>query len=331
MGSSTLPSRTPWFALGVLLVGLVAWAVGAFYSLRVNPEIRFWSSVASIETAYADKLTVERGAKTIVIGGSSCAFAIDGERLLEQYKLPVANFGLHAGMGPKVPALFASDSLRTGDTLIVALEPYNLTDSLDATSLATQFSFALGHWDWVTGEELGSRMASPLSALLALRPDGHHLFTLLGKILLRRPLYRYDLEQVEPSGWQRAAVHLPFEGPPEVGARLSEGARGFLGALRAWCDARGIRLAYSLPWAYSPAHARAAFQRKNARFLSQVAEFMPVLRDENLGADSVAEHFADTCWHLAERGALLRTDSFADQLQHWRVWTSEDLEKASGP
>jgi hypothetical protein len=101
----------------------------------------------------------------------------------------------------------------------------------------------------------------------------------------------------------------------------------YLRSLRDWCRDHEVRLAYSIPWGYTPPTELDQFRRENARFLLQVLEVIPVLRDPRLGAYSVREHFSDSVWHLTEEGAALRTDELARQLKDWDVWSRPELEQ----
>jgi hypothetical protein len=113
-------------------------------------------------------------------------------------------------------------------------------------------------------------------------------------ILRGRPLYRYNVEDASASGWMRTAVRFPLQGLPRHGPELSSDAERFLSSIRDLCAAKGVRIAYSLPWALVPHDEAIAFRRSNARFLAKVSRFIPVLRDDKLGAHSHADDFADT-------------------------------------
>ena len=150
--------------------------------------------------------------------------------------------------------------------------------------------------------------------------------TMLGKLARGQELYRYHIEEMRPSGFNQTPVRVEITGPPGHRVDIPSDTRSFLKSLRAWCDARRIRLAYSLPWGYTPGDRVEGFQARNIQFLLQVADIMPVLRDPRLGAYSVREQFADTAWHLDEAGSALRTDSFGEQLEAWSVWTTDELQ-----
>jgi hypothetical protein len=52
---------------------------------------------------------------------------------------------------------------------------------------------------------------------------------------------------------------------------------------------------------------------------------MPVLKDPQLGANTNSDLYADTVWHLTTPGAQLRTDSLAEAITNWDVWTADEL------
>lgn len=327
MPSSTSPSssRVPLLALGLLLTALAAWAGGVFYSLRLNPEVRFFTGMFRVQQAWTQRMEREKGHKIVVFGGSSAMFSIIGEQALKDHGLPVVNRGLSAGMDPQVVTLNALEGLKSGDTLVVAIEPGSLTMPVEATALSIQYSFAVGHPEWVQAPAVGVYRMPRLSALLALRPGSWHTFTLLGKLLHRQPLYRYRVADASVSGWNHTAVRLPLDGPPGHGPQLSADGRLLLAGLRDWCAQRGVKVIYSLPWAYVAAEKMESFQLSNRSFLIQVSDYLPVLKDPRLGAYAVKEDFSDTPWHLSDTGSVLRTAEFGAALKDWRIWTTKEL------
>jgi hypothetical protein len=116
-----------------------------------------------------------------------------------------------------------------------------------------QFSAAQRHLNWVLAPEFeGERTALP-SALCALRPGADHVFRHLGKFFGRQPSFRYRLADAgdNPSGWIQTQVRVPVRSPPGYPPNPHPQVRRFLQALRRQCEARGIRVLYSLPWAYA--------------------------------------------------------------------------------
>ena len=87
-----------------------------------------------------------------------------------------------------------------------------------------------------------------------------------------------------------------------------------------------MRVAYSLPWGYTPSNQIEQFRKYNAAFLEQIAEFIPVIKDPWLGADADAGHFADSSWHLNEEGSRLRTEELGRAVQRWNTWSVRELQ-----
>jgi hypothetical protein len=309
----------------LLLTAIVAWLGCIFYTVRLNPELKFYARAAAIKDQWAEKMTREHGPKVLIYGGSSCAFSINGEQMLDQFNLPTVNDGNAAGIGAAILSESVLGQVRPGDTLIVALEPGLLTEPLNPPALGIQFSFAVHHPEWVVHPVLHPASLNWFQALAALRPGGYHTVTLLGKIVSHKPLMRYQEKDLRPSGLWQTDVRVKITGPPGYGPRLSNDARTLLQALREWCGRHDVRLAYSLPWGYTPPEKIDSFQTENADFLLQVNEIMPVLKDTHLGAYTNSEHFADTAWHLTSTGSALRTDELGREIKNWDIWTAEEL------
>ena len=315
--SNRVKGRVPRVTAGLLLWAILIWGLAAVYTLHINPELRHFKGTYEIKKRWAEKMTAEHGAKLVVYGGSSCEFSLDGERLLERHGIPCVNLGRGAGMGMVVLTMAALEEARPGDTLIVALEPGLITDEPGFPALGAQFSVAVGHADWLRQPLAPVAAASWAEILLALRPGAYHVFTMLGKLAGGKELYRYKLEEMRASGFNQTPVRVEIAGPPGHGVRIPAASRAFLISLRERCRERNIRLAYSLPWGYTPPEAVDSFQADNLAFLEQMKTIMPVLKDPRLGAYTVREHFADTAWHLTEEGSALRTDEFGDQVKRW--------------
>jgi hypothetical protein len=329
MASSTSHSkrRVPRIALQLALAALVAWAAGAVYTLYWNPEMRFWSMAAQRKQSWAKKLTLEQTNKTLAVGGSSCAFSVDGQRLLRLHGIPTVNMGLGAGLGAKLLVEWTVEQTRPGDTLVIAFEPGLLTSEVDPTAFSLQFSYLLRSTRWIEGE-LEPHFPVVPASLLALRPGGYHVATLLGKVVQRRRLFRYESDDVHPDGLTQTPVRAS-DTTPGHNIHLSRSGRILLTSLRDWCRTNQVRVCYSLPWAWCAPEGVNAFRLRNAKFLLEVSEFLPVLEDRAVGAQTDHDLFADTSWHLNEHGVVLRTDALAEQLRDWRIWNTNELRSLS--
>lgn len=313
------PSRIPSLTLKLLLFAFLAGIAGAVYALFFNPEMAFWKAAAERKLAWVEEMRREHGRVIGVIGGSTTTFAIDADMLHREHGLPVANLGLHAGMGPDVCAGFGFAALKQGDTLIVSLEPALLGDTAGQTPLGAQFAYALGrpeiiNWDGTSApiERLGN--------VFRLQPGGYHVVTMLGKLALGKPPYRYRIEDARPGGLQTTAERRPFAAPMDTYAKpgrltLSNAGRTLLERVHHEADKRGIHAAYVMPWAYSPELSAAAQREVNRELLREIAEIMPVLPEEKIGVSSKISDFADSGQHLTWEAAKARSAAFAATLQ----------------
>lgn len=312
MHSPGIPRLALWLASIALLTSLA----GAAYTLWINPEVRFWKGAAQRKLDWCEKMRAKHGRVIGVVGGSSTTFAIDAASIEKNHGLPVANLGLHAGAGAEAIVGFGLAALQSGDTLIVSLEPGLLTGPIaDAPNLGTQIAYALGLPEMIRWDSAHPGPKLP-AELTRLQPGSDNLITMAGKILLGMPLYRYDPSNSLPGGLQVTDERRDFKtqdytdaSPPQID--LSEDARAFLTRLREECAERGIQVAYLLPWVYSPPQNAGSLRQAHNRFLNQVEQILPVLREEQYGVHEVRDDFADTSLHLTSTGSEKRTQKLA--------------------
>jgi hypothetical protein len=326
MRSSTSHSKShlPGLALGLLAVAILALVLSAWYSLRLNPEMRFFRHLCTVKLAWARAMDTN-AVKAVFLGGSSCGTSIDPDRLQRQHNLPSVNFGLGASMGPLVLSRAGLSVTRPGDTLVVALEPELLAGAAEPTPFAAQVSLASGHPEWL--EPLPDfPNHSLVRAAVALRPGGWHIFTLVGKVVMGRSLYRYATNEVHASGWHEVKSRMPVS-PRGSLAEVSPDGHALLASLRQWAGSHSNSICYSLPVFYEQPAAAESRRKANARWLISVIEHMPVLKDPRLGVDTNQMHFADTALHPTRAGAHQRTDELAAQLKAQSFWTAAELER----
>ncbi len=332
MASSTLPSertRLPRFALTLLVTAMGALALAAVYVSRINPEVRFQNGLWSIKRAAVARLrSVPRPDGVIVAtAGSSGMFGIDALRMQQTHGLPLANLAMGAGLGAGVLLESAASETRPGDTLLLVLEPFLLTEPQTPPSLGIQFSLACDHREWVTRPTFGQPRVPLPSAWLALRPGARHCVTMLAKLIARREPFRYRLADVDAGGLVRTDTRVTLAGPPPLADHLDPEAVKMLAALRDWGRARKVRIIYSLPWGCCPEAGLAEYRRQNAAYLRDVSRFLPVLKEPSLGAHSPAGDFADSVWHLNRETAVLHSDELAQALRANSFWTTEELDR----
>lgn len=328
MASSTSPSSQPGsrpaWALRLLAVALGTLLACVAYSLRANPEVQFFRAGDAVKQAWHRQLRAQHTNVAVIFGGSSCGTSIDARGLRDRHGLAVVNAGLGAGMGARVLSRYALELARPGDTLLVALEPALLTTPVDWEPLGVQFALAAGHRGILT-QEPWTRWPS---LLLDLRPGGAHALAMVGKLVTGQPLYRYDRSEWCEGGLHAVAARRPIAASPPDPRRLSPEGRRLLAELRDTARARGLRIAYVLPWEYCPPARMAEYRRRNLAFLREVSDILPVLREPSAGAHPVMADFADTDMHPIPDAARRRSDELAASLQTWSLWTTPALDTA---
>lgn len=312
------------WALRLLAVALGTLLACMAYSLWANPEVQFFCAGDAVKQAWHRQLRAQHTNVAVIFGGSSCGTSIDARGLRDRHGLAVVNAGFGAGMGARVLSRYALELVRPGDTLLVALEPALLTGPVHCEPLGVQFALAAGHRGILTREPW-TRWPS---LVLDLRPGGTHALAMLGKLVTGQPLYRYDRSEWSEGGLHEVAARRTVVAPPPIPHRLSPAGRRLLAELRDTARARGLRIAYVLPWEYCPPDRLAQYRRRNLAFAREVAEILPVLREPSAGSHPVMTDFADTEMHPTPDAARRRSDELAASLQAWNLWTTPALDTA---
>lgn len=312
MNSSTSRSKH----LFAILLGslIVSYGIGAAYTIWVNPEIRFWKKAYSVKLAHARELDATGKPKTVFVGGSSCAFQIDTDRLSDRFDIPSVNMGMHAGMGAKVVTALAVQTLKPGDRLILNIEPDLLTREKQLTPLGLQFLAATKNLFILSPLFSSDPSATLTDIMLSLRPGLRNTVTMLGKLFLGRPLYRYHPSDIHRTGClstsEKGAVAVR-----DVGVlQLSEESKQWLSKTHTSLKERNIDLRYLLPWMCFTHDAVPAARKSLQNFAEQVEVFVSLLQDGRHGVDIQLKDFADTALHTTHDGAKRRTDLLAKVL-----------------
>jgi hypothetical protein len=316
-------------SLLLLAAALLAIALGVLYSLKLDPEISYWAAASELKLDWVEEMRRKHGYVIGVVGGSTTTFGIDAELMHKEYNLPVANLGLHAGMGPDACVGLGFIALERGDTLILSLEPGMLTtdDGVVSTRLGSKLALRLQK-----PELINWRKGFPYSVAATptqLQPGGYHFMTMLGKLALSKPLYRYRIEDMRPGGLQTTTERRPmatsnnFE-PAESAYLLSPAACTFLEAVKEEAYRRGINLAYVLPWSYAPLVLSVKYRAVNKKFLNEVQRFMPILNEPEVGVHVVEDDFADSGQHLTANAASRRTSTLARRLKDTAERATQD-------
>src|SRR5690349_18242884 len=86
-------------ALILVAAGILTCIACILYTIRLNPQVRLFVHASMVKKQWAAKLSSDYTNKTVIYGGSSCTFSIDGHYALTNHHFALANHGLGAGMG----------------------------------------------------------------------------------------------------------------------------------------------------------------------------------------------------------------------------------------
>ena len=145
--------------------------------------------------------------------------------------------------------------------------------------------------------------------------------TMLGKLVLNQPLYRYSIKDYRPGGLQSTAERRPSalsqQGIDGRSLKVSESGHNLLAGIRNEAAARGIRVAYLLPWAYASNSEASEVRQRNKQLLQEVGKYFPVIEEPELGVRTEPDEFADSRQHLTEQAARRRSQQLAPLLRRF--------------
>lgn len=310
--------RWPWYVtVGFAL--LMAMGAGGF-SLFGDPEAVFWRKVGSKKMELRlQNFASKDSPRVFVGGGSSCSFSIHPDVLEEVTGMPAANVGGSAAMGYRYLIWLAIKEARDGDVVILHLEPDILRGrETESSVLAAKVDFFGSFAKANAGALAGKVFEDPLAdRLSAIRPGAKLIGTVLAKVASRRPLYLYRVEDLQPSGVLTTAVSDPnsdVEPFAPMAHWLDEDVAADLRLLADYGKKEGISIFYTLPWECFHEEALLGQREEHARYLNQLEKWLPVLRDEKMGAVSDNSWFLDTGYHMTLESGRYRTRLLGEAL-----------------
>lgn len=291
-----------------VLIGMI---VSYYQTTQWNPEMRFWKAAAAAKSDWTDSLRKSENVPVIIcLGGSATGFGIDAEYAERELDCRLVNFGLHAGMGADALTGFALSKARKGDTLLVMLEPELLADSEMETALGVQFAYAIGEREILNWKGVTSSFH-----LANLRPGASNIFGVIGKILMGRPMYRYQLRDMRKSGLLTTSVTSGLVARNSSPESLSGSAEKLLKDLVSVARERKLNVIYGFPWVYSDEENAHLVRRDRSKFLNDVEKIMPVIYEDGWGVSTEKINFRDSPQHLSETAARRRTELLVKALQ----------------
>ncbi len=309
------PCKIPLRSISLLVWSFFVFLLSVAYTAKINPELQFLNYAWEIKdraeniSSKPDNLS-KSGGRIIFCGGSSVLVGINPDEISNIINKPVLNLGMAAGMGPKVLSVLALERMKEGDLLIISLEPDLLTLPQRSLMLASQMSWISGHPSWMNPQALDQWVVS----LSHLRPGAYHAFTLLGKLIAGKPLYRYEKNELTQSGWQKINYDTSNLGWPVFSYNLTDGAKKILTRINDVCHQKGARCIYVPSLHYCPEDRLEDHEAGMINFLKEVTEIIPVFSLSKINCSVDESLFADTPWHPLPQEATKNSRRMASML-----------------
>ena len=281
---------------------------GFYFGISKNPEFLLWREVErkrALEHSKKEQRTI------YFTGGSSCAFSIDPPIITSATKLKVKNLGVTAGSGLRFLIGRAFEEARSGDIVVLALEPHFLDreGSDRITPLGIGLALESENLDIAAGKPIYDRELQVTQVIQASRPGAIYAATMIGKLVGQQNLYRYSIDDLLPGGRMSTDFEDPYNKPIKIGTTgaLSSEVRSILEKIKEYAGERDIEVYYSLPWSWTLADTEQESRMKKKILLEQINKIIPVLNDPFLGTRIEEDLFSDSIYHLTDKGSYERS------------------------
>jgi len=228
-----------------LLASLVT---GSVYTGFMNPELRWLGNLDNIKRQALYQYPINR---ILICGGSSVLFGINAKLATERIDRPVINLGLHANMGGLALLGYVNQYARKGDMIILSIEPDLLAGKVESRKLGNQFMALKGYLRYAMGGRSSltfQNICDYLKICMDVASPGlQQLINHLGKLILSRPLYRYEDLMADELGYIPKKIHQPHK-PSTSSPTISAAWLSVLSQYAHLMEAKGVQVAYSLPW-----------------------------------------------------------------------------------
>jgi hypothetical protein len=307
------------FAFSILVAAAAAYALGFFLAVPANPEVKFWRDVVERRDREIAQVRKNQPGTPIIFftGGSSTAFSIDPAIIEQTCGLPSFNLGLPVAARAEYLIHQAMERTRSGDLLILCLEP-DLLSVAGASPSPSKFSFAMAAVSGSVGEAAGGHSFDAYPSLrdyLNLsRPGAGHLSTYIARLALDKP-YRYTHADMRYRGRIETAIHGAIPAGIRTASQLSPYGRQLLTRARQAADERGVRLLYAMPWHFTGPAALPDSRRHQHQLNQEISTIIPVIDDGFTGVAGNPSWFSDTGQHLTSEGSRERSTHLAAALR----------------
>jgi hypothetical protein len=303
---------------------VAAYALAAYFSIYVNPEVRFWNSLDRLRDKEIAATRANDLSMPIILftGGSSCAFSIDSAIIEKDAGRPAFNLGLPVATGARYIAHQALEKSKKGDLLVLALEPDLLTydDELESSSgLSLALASLRRNPQSAAGGKTFGQGLGPRDFLNLLRPGPGYMATLISKLATGRS-YRYDEQDLRYHGRVETQIYNPGTpaSTPKKVTHITPQAKKFLTCFKSAADRKGVQVAYSMPWILTSSEIADASSKANQSIERSISEIITVIDDGHHGVATDPSLFSDSGLHLSASGSSQRSKALSAGLTtHW--------------
>lgn len=275
--------------------------------------------------------------KIIIASGSGALFGIDSVQAGRILKMPVINFGLHAGLPLKTILSEAENASEAGDMVILPLESHYYCDE-EITDWQIRNAIAWGHEQWhdmplvdrlraisIMGPAFPVELAlAKLLETLSPRIIGERLMAMDDARILAKysrspePMsFAYSAYHVDALGNMRKTEGSKYMGMPRAADDDIEICAKSWGRLGLFVDAmkhKGVKVYFANPPYVETENLDAGKIRAAAdRFNRRLSRLAPVL-DSKEHLVFPRSYFLNTELHLNAAGRAVRTQMLVDSL-----------------
>lgn len=308
--------------LGGLITGLLC---SSLYDRYLNPEACFFARAAEASDQWAAQLRRSPEPCIIWAGGSEVRSGIDPQQLADSYGIRSVNAAGQAGFGFPANLSLALPYLRQGDTLIFSCLGVDELYTSGAKFAWRRLGCSLFDSGLVACDKEALRK-------IFCGNSGEFCMHLSKRVVhpLQKP-YKYDnISVIHPSGWmdirsdELQGTPVPCMGDlrganfPSLSAAYCRQVR----TLKAYCEARGVKLACMMPVNYGAARDRPL---KQWLVLQHLQMGVPVLRDNRFGCEPDVRLFADFGGHLNAKGVEEQTRILGRSLRDNEWWSEQEI------
>ena len=291
----------------------MALLVGVFCFGVVMPQYTYNNQAAMLDKVH--RLESIEGGKITLVGNSNLAFGIQSQLLEQEMGMPVANMGLHGGVGNVFNEQAAKINIHEGDLIVLSPSSFNDNDHIKNPELAwITIENHLNMWRFIRFKDIPDMaMAYPTYLKKCIGMWSNGTGNRDTEPIYSRSQYNEYGDNIYPR--PESAQDLELEGYVAI-PTISDDYVKRVNQLNAYVRERGATLlvaAYPIAW-----HESAPSKEEYAKFEQELRQRLdcPVISDYTQYCFE-PRYFFNTYLHLTDEGAKLRTELLIRDLKKY--------------